>query len=90
MTGKIAICSTKLISVNDSFVYNRTVRNFSFRTASLKSLNLFGNFSFRTGYFKMRCSKSYNLYDFELDDLGGNKVSEQVPYFLLMLESGIS
>ena len=43
-------------------------------------LDLFGNFSFRTGYLKMRCSKSCYLRDLELVDLFDNRVIEQV-YF---------
>ena len=42
------------------------------------SLNLFGNFSFRTGYIEMRCSKSCYLRDLELVDLFANEVIEQV------------
>ena len=41
-------------------------------------LNLFGNFSFRTGYLEMRCSKSCYLRDLELVDLFANGVIEQV------------
>ena len=43
-----------------------------------KKINLFGNFSFRTGYTRMRCLKSRYLSDFKLADLSGNVVSEQV------------
>ena len=31
----------------------------------ITELNLFGNFSFRTGYLKMRCSKSFYLRNLE-------------------------
>ena len=41
-------------------------------------LDLFGNFSFRTGCLKMRCSKSCYLRDLELVDLFDNSVIEQV------------
>ena len=41
-------------------------------------IDLFGNFSFRTGYLKMRCSKSCYLRDLELVDLFDNGVIEQV------------
>ena len=46
----------------------------------ITELNLFGNFSFRTGCLKMRCSKSCYLYDLELVDLFENAVIEQVNY----------
>ena len=42
------------------------------------SIDLFGNFSFRTGYLEMRCSKSCYLRDLELVDLFDNGVIEQV------------
>ena len=38
----------------------------------ITELNLFGNFSFRTGCLKMRCSKSCYLHDLELVDLFDN------------------
>ena len=38
----------------------------------ITELNRFGNFSFRTGCLKMRCSKSCYLYDLELVDLFDN------------------
>ena len=41
-------------------------------------INLFGNFSFRTGYFEMRCLKPRYFSGFKLVDLSGNRVSEQV------------
>ena len=46
----------------------------------ITELNLFGNFSFRTGCLKMRCSKSCYLHNLELVDLFGNGVTEQVYY----------
>ena len=52
-------------------------RNFSF---VICLLDLFGNFSFRTGCLKMRCSKSCYLRDLELVDLFDNRVIEQVYY----------
>ena len=45
-----------------------------------ETVDLFGNFSFRTGYLEMRCSKSCYLYDLELVDLFDNSVIEQVYY----------
>ena len=45
---------------------------------SISIINLFGNFSFRTGYTRMRCLKSRYLSDFKLAGLSGNLVSEQV------------
>ncbi|MGP1458267.1 MAG: type II toxin-antitoxin system YafQ family toxin [Treponema sp.] len=39
-------------------------------------LNLFGNFSFGTGYFEMRCSKSRYLCALELVDQFDNEVIE--------------
>ena len=42
----------------------------------ITELNLFGNFSFRTGCLKMRCSKSCYLHDLELVDLFDNEVIE--------------
>ena len=53
---------------------------FFITTPSLVVLYLFGNFSFRTGYLEMRCSKSCYLYDLELVDLFENTVIEQVYY----------
>ena len=54
----------------------------------MQILNLFGNFSFRTGYTRMRCLKLRYLSDFKLADLSGNEVSEQVYFFLLEIVSG--
>ena len=48
-------------------------------------LDLFGNFSFRTGYLKMRCSKSCYLRDLELVDLFDNGVIEQVYFYYLVI-----
>ena len=58
-----------------------------FLEAPYSTLDLFGNFSFRTGYFKMRCSKSCYLRDFELVDLFDNGVIEQVYYFAMVKRS---
>ena len=43
-------------------------------------LNLFGNLSFRTGYFEMRCSKSCYLCDLELGNMFDNEVIEHVHF----------
>ncbi len=60
--------SQKLVTFSTSPRYLR------FRTI----VDLFGNFSFRTGFLKMRCSKSCYLRDLELVDLFDNGVIEQV------------
>ena len=48
------------------------------RTIRDGTLNLFGNFSFRTGYFERRYLKLRYFSGFKLVDLSGNMVSEQV------------
>jgi len=54
--------------------FSTAPRYLRFRTI----VDLFGNFSFRTGFLKMRCSKSCYLRDLELVDLFDNGVIEQV------------
>ena len=60
------------------YIFYRSSKLFFIAPPSLVVLNLFGNFSFRTGYLEMRCSKSCYLRDLELDDLFDNSVIEQV------------
>ena len=52
-------------------------------------LNLFGNLSFRTGYFEMRCSKSCYLRDLELGNMFDNEVIEHV-HFLYAFQIAVA
>ena len=52
----------------------------------VNSINLFGNFSFRTGYFEMRCFKSRYYSDLKLVTWLDNEVIEQVYYSVFFNE----
>ncbi|MBQ5570195.1 MAG: hypothetical protein IIT45_07090, partial [Treponema sp.] len=43
------------------------------KSPKIKILNLFGNFSFRTGYFEMRCLKSRYFSDLKLATCEGTQ-----------------
>ena len=57
----------------------------------LKSSNLFGNFSFRTGYSEMRCLKSRYFSDFKLASCEGTLFPNRsiaYPKKAILLQSG--